>query len=231
MAKKELDKYKGRLTAEEVADGMNAAERNAVRLSEDAELLLEGRRFPSAAALAILAIEEAGKAAILRQLSLNQDDDKARSDCWRDYRSHTKKNVSWPLPQLVARGARSLDDFSPLFSKSVDHPFLLDKVKQISLYTDCLGDVNWSEPAEVIDEELAKMLVWNARLLSKHPDTTPQEIELWIKHMKPYIGPGATANYGGAKQALLAWYIDLKEHGLATHGTDEIRAFIGGLGD
>lgn len=162
MAKKELDKYKGRLTAEEVADGMNAAERNAMRLAEDAELLLEGGRFPSAAALAILAIEEAGKVTILRQLSLNQDDDKARNDCWRDYRSHTKKNVSWPLPQLVAAGARSLDDFSPLFSKGAYHPFLLDQVKQISLYTDCLGDAHWSEPAEVINEDLAKMLVRSA---------------------------------------------------------------------
>ena len=35
---------------------MNAAVRNAVRLAEDAELLLESGRFPSAAALAILAI-------------------------------------------------------------------------------------------------------------------------------------------------------------------------------
>ena len=231
MAKKELDKYRGRLTAEEVAEGMNAAERNAVRLAEDAELLLESGRFPSAAALAILAIEEAGKVTILRHLSVSQDDDKARNDCWRDYRSHTKKNVSWPLPQLVAGGARNLDDFSPLFSKGADHPFLLDKVKQISLYTDCLGDTHWSEPAEVINEDLAKMLVRSARLLSKHPDTTAKEVELWVKHMKPYIGPGATASHGDAKQALLAWYADLKEHGLATHGDDEIRAFVGGLGE
>lgn len=210
---------------------MNAAEHNAVRLAEDAELLLEGGRFPSAAALAILAIEEAGKVTILRHLSVVQDDDKARNDCWRDYRSHTKKNVSWPLPQLVAEGARNLDDFSPLFSTGADHPFLLDKVKQISLYTDCLGDMNWSEPAEVINEDLAKMLVRIARVLSKHPDTTTKEIELWIKHMKPYIGSGAATDYGGAKQALLAWYADLKEHGLATHGDDEIEAFIRGSSD
>lgn len=210
---------------------MNAAERNAVRLADDAELLLEGGRFPSAAALAILAIEEAGKATILRQLSLDQDDDKARNDRWRDYRSHTKKNVSWPLPQLVAGGARNLDDFSPLFSKGADHPFLLDQVKQISLYTDCLGDAHWSEPAEVIDEDPAKMLVRSARLLSKHPDTTAKEIELWVKHMKPYIGPGAVADFDGAKRALRAWYTDLKHHGLATHGDEEIEAFIHGPGD
>lgn len=224
--KRTLDQYKGRLTAEEVAEGMRAAGRNAVRLVDDAELLLENGRFPSAAALSILAIEEAGKLAILRQISIDQGDDKARNACWRDYRSHTKKNATWLLPQLVAEGARGLDDFFPLFSKDADHPFLLDKVKQISLYTDCLGDANWSEPLEVVDEDLARMLVQIARVLSRYPGTTAKEIDLWIKHMRPYIGPGAAVDFGGIKQAILAWHTDMKEHGLSTHSDELMEAFI-----
>jgi AbiV family abortive infection protein len=45
---------------------MNAAIANAQRLAEDAQLLLDAERFPSAASLAILALEEAGKVIILR---------------------------------------------------------------------------------------------------------------------------------------------------------------------
>jgi AbiV family abortive infection protein len=40
---------------------MNAAARNAARLVSDAEILLGAKRYPSAAALAVLAIEESGK--------------------------------------------------------------------------------------------------------------------------------------------------------------------------
>ena len=61
MVKKSLDQYKGRLLPEQIAEGMNAAVRNATSLVDDANLLLERKRFPSAVALAILAIEEAGK--------------------------------------------------------------------------------------------------------------------------------------------------------------------------
>jgi hypothetical protein len=37
-----LTHYRGRLTAEQVADGVNAAKQNARRLHADAELLFEG---------------------------------------------------------------------------------------------------------------------------------------------------------------------------------------------
>ena len=45
---------------------MNAARRNARRLAEDAKLLLEAGRYPTATALAVLSIEESGKMSILR---------------------------------------------------------------------------------------------------------------------------------------------------------------------
>ncbi len=76
------------------------------------------------------------------------------ADAWRDYRSHTRKNVSWLLPQLVEQGARKLDDFKTLFEESSDHPYVLDQLKQIAFYTDCLGGAHWSMPQEVIDGSL-----------------------------------------------------------------------------
>jgi ABC-type branched-subunit amino acid transport system substrate-binding protein len=53
--------YRGALSAAQIAAGMNAALRNARRLVKDARVLVETGAFPSAASLAILAIEEAGK--------------------------------------------------------------------------------------------------------------------------------------------------------------------------
>ncbi len=86
---------------------MNAARANAKRLVEDARRLLDKGCHASAAALAILAIEEAGKVSILRALSVARDDQDMK-ETWRDYRSHAKKNMAWILPQLAAQGARDL---------------------------------------------------------------------------------------------------------------------------
>ena len=40
------------------------------------------------------------------------------------------------------KGARRLDQFAPLFDKAADHPHLIDRVKQIAPYSDCLGDAH-----------------------------------------------------------------------------------------
>jgi AbiV family abortive infection protein len=221
MTNKKLDKYKGRLSPEQIAEGMNAATNNAARLVEDANLLLEGKRFPSAASLAILAIEEAGKVSILRMLAVAKDD-KAVASCWHAYRSHTKKNVAWLLPQLVAEGARRLDDFASLFSKEANHPFVLDQVKQIGFYTDCLGKAHWAVPDNVIDESLATMLVQIAKIFSKESNTTSKEIELWIKHMKPVW----MLDTESMKQALVDWHTEMQQHGLALEGDNKMEEFI-----
>ncbi len=220
MTNRKLDSYKGKLSAAQIAEGMNAATQNARRLAEDAELLLDMERFPTAASLAILAIEEAGKNSILRELALAKDD-KAAASSWRDYRSHTKKNVTWLLPQLVAEGARQLDDFRTLFDESADHPFLLDQIKQLGFYTDCLGKTHWSIPIDVIDEHLATMLVQIAKLFTEKGTVTPQEIELWIKH----LGPVWMTNNNLMRQALVSWHQEMQQLGLVPDDDNKMQDF------
>ena len=219
--KKKLNAYKGKLTPAQIAKGINAAKRNAKRLLDDAKLLLEAKRYPSAASLSILSIEESGKVTVLRSIALARND-KEIKDCWKDYRSHTKKNVAWLLPQLVAQGARRLDDFQPLFDENSDHPYVLDQLKQIGFYTDCLGNSHWSIPEEVIDEQLARMLVKIASIFAKDTETTPKEIELWIKH----IGPVWMSNAAWMKKALANWYTEMQQHGLVSEGENEMEKFI-----
>jgi AbiV family abortive infection protein len=231
MVKKSLNQYKGGLSPEQIAEGMNAARRNAARLVDDAGLLLESKRFPSAAALAILAVEEAGKLPILRLMSVVQDNPKVLKEHWRDYRKHTKKNVGWLFPQLYAQGARRLEDFFTLFDEESDHPFVLDHWKQLGFYTDCLGDVVWSSPPEVVEEGLARELVRNARTLTNLSEVTPLEIELWIKHMRPYMKSGTVLDYAGTKRALRDWHADMQKYGLTAHSAESIEAFLGDPSD
>ena len=184
--KKKLDAYRKRLDSAQIATGMNAAAKNACRLAEDAAALLDLRRFTSAASLAILAIEEAGKISVLRGLSVARTDDEV-AEGWKDYRTHTRKNVTWLLPTLAAAGAQKLDDFRPLFSDDSDHPYVLDQLKQIAFYTDCLGGAHWSIPEEVIDESLARLLVDTAKIFAHSDEFSEQEILLWIEHLGPVL--------------------------------------------
>jgi AbiV family abortive infection protein len=221
MASKKLQAYRGPLSATEIAAGINAANANALRLVEDAELLLNSGRVPSAASLAALSIEEAGKVSILRRLSTATPRDEVAA-AWKSYRSHTQKNAHWILPDLAAKGARKLDDLRPLFEKDAEHPFLLDQIKQLGFYTDCLGNQHWSIPLEVVEEELARNLIQTAKALVGKRETTVQEIELWVQ----YVGAAPKDDLSESKKALVNWYAAMQAAGLRPNGTNEMERFI-----
>ena len=141
---------------------------------------------------------------------------------WKSYRSHTRKNAQWLLPDLVLKGARKLDDLRSLFETSADHPFILDRVKQLGFYTDCLGNRHWSVPTEVIDESLARSLVRIAKRLVGKRETTVKEIELWIEH----LGAAPKGDLSAGKKALVSWYVAMQEAGLRLAGINEMERFI-----
>ena len=218
---KKLNAYRGKLSAAEVAKGMTVAGRNARRLADDAATLLAAGSFPTAASLAALEIEEAGKPSILRALALARNDAEIKDE-WRAYRSHANKNVTWILPELAAAGARKLDDLRPLFDQDSDHPFLLDQLKQLGFYTDCLSTGHWTIPTKVIGQSLARILVKVADVLAKVKDVSEKEIELWIEH----IGPAWKKDPALMKKALVNWYSAMQTAGLAPEGENKMEQFI-----
>lgn len=222
--KRHLDSYSGRLRANQTAQGINAARRNARRLAEDAQLLFDNQRYPTAAALAILSVEEAGKESILRQIASATEDNEL-TGYWKDFRSHTNKNAMWLLPQLVSEGAQRLDDFGKLFEQHAQHKFLLDMIKQVSFYTDCLGKAHWSEPLDIIDKDLAAQLLQVAKVFVKDRNITTKEVELWTKHMAPVRSKSSLEQ----KKALLNWYAELQEFGLTDerHNIVDLLVFLG----
>jgi AbiV family abortive infection protein len=228
MATKAITQYYGPLSVEQAAAGIHSALENAKSLLADAELLLENGRWARAAALAILAIEEAGKVPTIRALLLSRDANELREE-WRAYRSHTKKNVLWILPELAAKGARFLDDLRPTMDPASDHPQILETIKQLAFYTDAYGKCHWSSPVAAIPEGLAKSMVTLARLLAA-PDqgmTTAEELTLWVKHMASvWKGP-----MWEMSQALAACYQEAEEKGLlrGTSSASSMTKFLFGI--
>ena len=223
MKERLLNPYVGRLSAEKVAEGMNVARANAARLASDARTMLEMGRLETAAALAILAIEESGKVSLLRQLALARDEREAK-DTWKQLRSHTAKNAMWVFPEFVAHGARRLDEFAGVFDPSSDHTDVLDKLKQVCVYSDCYGSARWHRPEGTMTADLANHLVKTAEAFGAGDEVSAREIELWIQHMRPVWRRGL----GWQRKALANWWTQVQAEGLAPGGEDQMRNFIWG---
>ena len=130
MPRSKLSQYRGHLNSAQIAHGINAERRNARRLADDAKSLLNLARYPTATAIAILAIEESGKVAILRGLATAATPE-IRRQIWKDFRSHRSKNVAWIIPDLYRNGARTLESLRLAADPSAAHTTLLDQLKQI----------------------------------------------------------------------------------------------------
>ncbi len=210
--RKDLAQYNGRLNTAQAGEGIQAALKNARALFADAQLLLENERWQRAAALSILAIEETGKIPVIREILLARHDVELR-EAWRSYRSHTAKNVMYILPDLVAKGARHLDDFRRIYDESGNHAQVLDAAKQIALYSDACRACHWSIPEEVIDPELAGSLFAIAKVLVRdglEPFSTKEELDIWVKHMRR-VWKGSPTEM---KKALVACYAEARAKGV-----------------
>ena len=222
MTTKRLPQYKGQLNPSQVAEGINAAASNARRLAADAQLLLECQRFPTAASIAILAIEEYGKIAILRGLS-NAVTPESVKDGWRQYRTHTKKNGMGIFVDLFLAGARKLRDFAPAVESQQDHNYAFDNLKQLGFYSDCLASGKWISPCDVITEAESTRLVTVASLLARSlRSVTTREIELWVR----IVGPSLSGSQADAEIALAKWYTAMQDSGLIAEGENQMEQFV-----
>jgi len=199
---------------------MNAAARNAKRLYDDAALLMEAGRFPTACSIAVLSIEESGKVAILRRLALAKDDTQAKK-LWREYRDHRSKNMMWIVAELAAKGARTIEDLRVIVDPDSDHRSVLDSIKQLGFYTDCCGDIaNWSEPNTVVEEDLARSILFAAKVLLRKKDVPVREAELWIEHLGPSIDGADSFD------ELVVFYRAMHAEGLESFTPEEIARFL-----
>lgn len=217
--KKAIERYEGDLSTAQIAAGMNAARRNAIRLFEDAKVMIEVKRFPTACSLAILSIEESGKVSLLRGLS-TAPTAKHLKQAWKDYRDHQSKNAAWIIAELAAKGAQTLDDLAPMYDPQSDHSAVLDVIKQLGFYTDCYGKAHWSEPIEIINEKLAQQMLFVAKVLLPKSETSEREIQLWVKH----VGHREWGT-GDMARGALEFAKAMIEEGLSTRSIEEVERF------
>ena len=115
---------------------------NAERLLADAELLFGAERYPSAAALAVLALEEAGKALMLR---LDRDDD--------DHRRHVHKQRS------AAAGVLAADAYEVLVNTGAIDPGPPERVRTPE-EAECTNPAILGRVRELLVEGLGKSMVY-----------------------------------------------------------------------
>jgi AbiV family abortive infection protein len=219
--KSHLQPYAGPLTPAQITEGIAAAQANALRLLDDAKLLLEAGRYPSATALAILSMEERGKVIILKRLALVSDPADVKA-AWREYRSHRAKNAGWIIPQLVGQGARTMQGLAAGVDADAEHTAILDALKQVSFYTDCLAKRHWSIPNEVIDEGVARSIVRSAEIMWSARAVTLREVELWGEIVGPHY------NQPGMMAAVVKWQHAMVAEGLSDTTPESLAAFMRG---
>lgn len=212
--------WRGRLTPAWAADGINAAFRNAKRLGADAQKLFLSGSYPSALALAVLAIEEAGKRAIIERILLAKTDRQLKEH-WREYTSHTAKNNLWVIPNIVKAGAQHVDDFRVLADEGSPHPYVLDDFKMWGLYTECRG-ILWAEPANTITAEMAfEALHLATRTLANCRDVTKEQMEAYVKHLSPvWTDDCRTADSKAVRDALKAYMKECQDCGWLAKDVD-----------
>lgn len=203
-----LSPFRGTLTANEVADGINAALRNAKRLAADAKILLDAKRYPSAASMAALSVEESEKVSTLCAMCLSRSKGELLG-AWKDYRTHHPKNTAWILSELVQKGARHLSEFKDATDVQGEAVEVLDMLKQLGFYTDSYRKGFWTEPSAMIDSTIAKTLVEIAENMCAKAEVSPREIELWVEH----VGPAWLSRK--MPDALMRWAKAMEKEGLA----------------
>ncbi len=219
--KSAIQSYAGPLNPAQIAAGIEAAQGNAIRLIEDAKVLFDAKRLPSATALAILSMEERGKVTILKRLA-GMDDPAGVKTVWKEYRSHRAKNAGWIIPDLVRDGARTMQAMALAVEKDEEHSVILDALKQVSFYTDCLGKQHWSIPTNVVDEALAKSMIAAAELMWGAKPVAVREIELWAEIVGPHHAKTTMV------EAVLQWQSAMIAEGLSDTPIEALAAFMTG---
>ena len=179
--------YREELTPEQLAEGMTAANHNAARLLDDAEILMAGEHWASSAALAVYAIEETAKEEILRALATWPTEARA---FWRAFTSHKDKSdlaaMAWVGSETSVMALLAVTLLIPLgvVGKGVEG------LKWRALYVDCLagpsGTVWWNP--ERFGRDAADMMLESARRVVRRRVVSPEEVRILIRHMSPLAG-------------------------------------------
>lgn len=166
---------------------MQAARLNSVDLLDSADILFTLKRFAHSAAFSILAIEEAGKMAILQSILLRLGEPQ---QLWRSYRLHRAKTENLNLGILARVRATfpeiPLDQAQQIAARGPS-PDDLEVTKQRAIYSDCIaesGELSCHLPRNADWRQEAWERLCEAKAIVLAPrDRTPEELEVWLRHV------------------------------------------------
>jgi AbiV family abortive infection protein len=213
--KSKASPYRGKLTNESASIGIRTTKSNAKRLLNDAEALFEKERFPSACALACLAIEEISKPAIIRKILLAKSPEQIRRG-WKIFSSHYDKAAPWIVPYIIGKNPDTYEHFVEIFMRQ-RNPVLLDSLKQLSIYCGCYGKCHWADPHKVIEKDQTDMVLKSARILMLSGQwsfvDSPDGLALWQSHMHNCFSIG----YVTANNKIVEFFYKAADIGLIPH--------------
>lgn len=197
--------YAGELSCRQAAAAMEAARLNSIDLLETAEILFDSKRFAHSLLFSILAIEESGKLVILQTILLGLGN---RAKLWRFYRLHRAKteylNIAILARVRAAFPKISLEEAKEIAARGPS-PDDLELAKQLAVYSDCLSSndtVVCHLPRKINWEEDAWDRLWEARAIVRAPrDRTPEELEVWVKHVVAARGTSKSSSCPGRTTA------------------------------
>jgi hypothetical protein len=157
----------GALCEASVEAGIEGLRANAERHLRDAKLLFAAERYPSAAMLAAMALDEMARIPILLDLAAA----KGASKIKRLWAAFHEGKVGFPWVVFHR-------DDAPIAEDELNST--LDLVKRLGRSVDCLKSGNWTDPASLINRSLAEALLGTAERICGHPLSGPA-VRLWIE--------------------------------------------------
>jgi AbiV family abortive infection protein len=175
--------FAGKVSPDDAIKGARLTQANALRLIADARLLLEAGRYPSAAMLAVMALDEIAK--LFHALTLAAvDSPSVLAAGWKEFRNSPRR-FPWSLLQSVSCDG-ALESIS-----DADLDDMLDFVRRLGSAVEIVDPGLWIDPAELISRELAASVVETAALIcNRRVDTKAMEIWIYAVRSSPRRATG-----------------------------------------
>jgi AbiV family abortive infection protein len=159
--------FSGTISIADATRATNLIQDNAARLVEDAKLLLEAERYPTAAMLATMALEESSRVYFPLELVLS-DHERRLEECWRKFR-RDRHDFPWAI---LRRDDGLMND--------AELNGMLSFIRTLGRRTECIEPGVWIDPQNLISRDLAQEIVKTAELFCSHR-VTPRSLEIWAE--------------------------------------------------
>lgn len=147
-----VERYSGALSLEQISTGISACIENALDLFGDAMLLYEHKRHARALSLLLTSLQEAGKVALLRQMTLHSSkDQQAWSHLWKRFRNHETKDAFGQSAKITRDALGNPGEaFLQQGRYNKTTAPAKEKIRQFGQYVDFIKkDDKWWSPREV----------------------------------------------------------------------------------